>query len=414
MPSLRLRKSGYWQLLVCAALLSAEVTPARAASRDVLRLNEEGITLSARGQYEEAAVRFTQALRLSPGDEVIRRNLARVRTVLGHRYLQAGSLSQAQEQYQAALEAVPDEAAALLGQGDIQLRNRQPRLAAEFYRRAVAVEPTNVDTYARLAEAYYQQGDPTAALSAWEQALRLRPEDAGLRRRVEEVRREARVQGGYRDRESQHFTITYEGQRREDMGRELLQTLERAYNDVGYELGAYPPYEVQVIFYYSDADFQRAVGASQTVVGGAYYHLLDGKIRFAMRGMNPGDPRLVSDLYHEYTHALVYAVTRGNNPPRWVHEGLAVHMERRRAPEFKQEALRLARTGVVPTLEQSPYTHGSPAIEYLIERYGMAQMRHVLQRMGEGLPFVQAFQETFQRDLGTFQREFRDLLVRGY
>ena len=413
MPSLKLGRSGYWRILVCAVLLWAGASPAWAASRDALRLNEEGIALTAKGRYEEAAARFTQALRLSPGDAVIRQNLARVRTVLGHQYLHSGSLSQAQGQYQAALELVPDESAALLGLGDIQHRNRQPRLAAEFYRRAVAAEPTNPDAYARLAEAYYQQGDPTTALSTWEQALRLRPEDAAMRRRVEEVRREARVQGGYRGRESQHFAVTYEGQRREDIGRELLQILERAYNDVGYELGAYPPYEVQVIFY-SDADFQRAVGAPHSAVGGAYYQLLDGKIRLALRGMSPGDPRLASDLYHEYTHALVYAMTRGNNPPRWVHEGLAVHMERQRAPEFKQEALRLARAGVVPTLDQSPYTHGSPAIEYVIERYGMARIRHMLQRMGEGLSFAQAFQETFQRDLATFQREFRDLLVRGY
>ncbi len=413
MPSLKLGRSGYWQILVCAALLWSGASPAWAASRDALRLNEEGIALTARGQYEEAAARFTQALRLSPGDEVIRRNLARVRTVLGHRYLQAGSLSQAQGQYQAALELVPDESAALLGLGDIQDRNRQPRLAADFYRRAVAADPTNADAYARLAEAYYRQGDPTAALSAWEDALRLRPGDAGLQRRVDEVRREVGVQGGYRGRESQHFTITYEGQRREDIGREFADILERAYNDVGYELGAYPPYDVQVIFY-SDADFQRAVGASQTMVGGAYYHLLDGKIRFALRGMSPGDPQLVSDLYHEYTHALIYAITRGNNPPRWVHEGLAVHMEKRRADAYKQEAIRRARAGSIPPLSSSPYMHGSAAIGYLIEQYGMSRMRHMLQRMGEGLPFPQAFQETYQRDFATFEREFRDLLVRGY
>lgn len=413
MPSLSLGRSGYWQIVVCAVLLWTGALPAWAASRDALRLNEEGIALTAKGQYEEAAARFTQALRLSPSDEVIRRNLARVRSVLGHQYLHSGSLSQAQDQYQAALDLVPEESAALLGLGDIQHRNRQPRMAAEFYRRAVAADPTNPDAYARLAEAYYQQGDPTAALSAWEEALRLRPEDAALRRRAEAVRREARVQGGYRGRESQHFTITYEGQRREDIGREFLQILERAYNDVGYELGAYPPYEVPVIFY-TDGDFERAVGAPHSAVGGAYYQLLDGKIRLALRGMSPGDPRLASDLYHEYTHALIYAMTRGNNPPRWVHEGLAVHMERQRAPAFKQEAIRLARAGVIPTLDQSPYTHGSPAIEYLIERYGMARIRQMLQRMSEGLPFAQAFQETFQRDLATFQLEFRDLLVRGY
>jgi hypothetical protein len=150
------------------------------------------------------------------------------------------------------------------------------------------------------------------------------------------------------------------------------------------------------------------------MVGGAYYHLLDGKIRFALRGMRPGDPQLMSDLYHEYTHALIYAITRGNNPPRWVHEGLAVHMEKRRADAYKQEAIRRARAGSIPPLSSSPYMHGSAAIGYLIERYGMSRMRHMLQRMGEGLPFPQAFQETYQRDFATFEREFRDLLVRGY
>jgi hypothetical protein len=89
-------------------------------------------------------------------------------------------------------------------------------------------------------------------------------------------------------------------------------------------------------------------------------------------------------------------------------------MEKLRAPKFRQEAVRQARAGVVPSLDQSPYVHGSPAVEYLIERYGMDRIRHMLQRVGEGLPFAQAFQESFQRDLATFQREFRELLVRGY
>jgi tetratricopeptide (TPR) repeat protein len=383
-------------------LLWAGASPVRAASRDALRLNEEGIALTAKGQYQEAAALFTQALRLSPGDEVIGRNLARVRAVLGHRFLQAGSLSQAQEQYQAALELNPNEAAALLGLGDIQHRNRQPRLAAEFYRRAVEAEPTNPDAYARLGEAYYQLADVAAALSAWEQALALRPGDARVRQRIQQIQNEARLQTGFQSRESQHFRVIYEGQRREDLGRELLQILERAYNDVGYELGAYPPYEVQTTFY-SEVQFTTS-----------HYQLLDGKIRIGLRGLAVENPHLRSVLYHEYTHALIYAITRGNDVPRWVHEGLAVHMENWRAPEFKQEALRLARTGAVPSMDQSPYTQGSAAIEYLIERYGMTRVRLMLQRIGEGVPFAQAFQEAFQRDLTTFQREFRDVLVRGY
>jgi len=119
------------------------------------------------------------------------------------------------------------------------------------------------------------------------------------------------------------------------------------------------------VVFYSDADFRDATGLPAALVGGGFYHLLDGKIRIALKGLSPGDPWLRAVLYHEYTHALIYAITRGNNPPRWVHEGLAVQMERQRAPEFKQEAIRRTRGGVVLTLEQSPYTHGSVAIGYL-------------------------------------------------
>ena len=413
MPSLSPGGAGYWQVVLCVALVWGAVVPVGAASPEAERLNQRAVALTAQGKYEEAAALFMQALGLSPNDEIIRRNLSGLRTRWGHQLLRAGALERAQGQYQAALELNPSETAALLGLGDIQLWRREPRMAAETYRQAVSLDPRNADAYIRLGEAYYHQGDLTAALSEWERALALRPGDAQLGKRIQEVQNEARVQGGYRARESQHFTVVYEGQRREDIGRELLQILERAYTDVGYELGAYPPYEVQVIFY-SNADFRDATGVPAALVGGGFYHLLDGKIRIALKGLTPADPWLTAVLYHEYTHALIYAITRGNNPPRWVHEGLAVHLERQRASEFKQEAIRRARAGVVPTLDQSPYTFGSVAIEYLVERNGMTGIQQLLRWMGEGRPFAQAFQETFQMDVAALQQNLRDLLVRGY
>ena len=400
--SLRRGGSGYWQLVLCVAVVCGAAGPVRAASPEALRLNEMAVGLTAQGRYEEAAQLFTQALNLSPGNETIRRNVARVRTALGHRLLQAGSLQQAREQYQAALDLVPDESAALVGLGDVQLRLREPRAAVETYRRAVGLEPRNPDAYVRLGQAYYTLGDLAAALSEWERALTLRPNDAALRQRMEQVRSEARLQSGYRSRDSQHFRVIYEGQRREDVGQELLQILERAYTDVGYELGAYPPYDVQTIFY-SEVDFTSS-----------HYGLLDGKIRVGLRGLNLGDSLLRAVLYHEYAHALIYAITRGNNPPRWVHEGLAVHIEKWRADGYKQEAVQQARAGVIPTLDASPYVHGSAAIAHLIERYGIRMIQRMLQRMGDGVTFVQAFQEIFGMDLATFQQNFRDVLVRGY
>jgi tetratricopeptide (TPR) repeat protein len=385
--------------------------PAQATSSEAYRLNEAAVAEVGRGNHEAALDLLTRAATLDPRDAAIRGNLARVRTVVGQHLAQAGRFREAEVQYRAALDADPAEMSAWLSLGDLQLRQRDSKAAAETFRRAISVEPGNTDALTGLGDAYYNRGDLALALAEWERALALRPQDGALLVRIARVRREAKIEAGYRSRESQHFTVAYEGRRQEDIGSELVGILERAYNDVGYVLGAYPDHAIPTIFY-SDQDFTAATWRSNKV--GGFYGLLDGKIRIALRGLRPQDPLLESVLYHEYTHALIYAISRGNNPPRWVHEGLAVHMERLRAPQFKQEALRRARAGESDSLQNSPYVLGSVAIEHLVDRYGMATMRLLLQRLGDGRPFPQAFQETFRTDLAVFEQTVRDVVTRGY
>jgi tetratricopeptide (TPR) repeat protein len=385
--------------------------PAHATHPDAYRLNEAAVAEVQRGNPEAALDLLTRAAALDPGDTAIRGNLARVRTAVGHRLTQAGRLRDAELQYRAALDVEPDQIAAWLGLGEVQLRQRDPRAAVEAFRRAAELNPEDGETRIRLGQAYYNRGDFNAALSEWERAASARPDDAALRDRVARVRREAGIQSEYREKESQHFAVAYEGRRQEDLGQEFVRLLEQAYLEVGYVLGAYPSAAVPVIFY-SDVDFASATGRS-TEVGG-FYGRLDGKIRIALRGLKPGDARLSSLVTHEYTHALIYAVTRGNNPPRWVHEGLAVHMERDRAPQYKDEAQRRGRAGGLDTIEKSPYVMGSVAVEYLVDRYGMSTMRLLLQRLGEGKAFAEAFQETFRTDLAGFEQTVRDVVTRGY
>jgi len=397
--------------LIGALIAGASVAPARAANPEAFRLNEAAVAEVRRGQPDAALDLLVRAVALDPGDASIRSNLARVRTVVGHRLTQAGRLQEAEVQYRAALDADARETAAWIGLGELHLRQRDPREAVEAFRRAVELRPEDGDARMRLGQAYYNLGDLPAALFEWERALAARPDDAALRERVARVRREAEIQGAYRAKESQHFAVDYEGRPQEDLGQEFVRLLEQAYLDVGYVLGAYPSAPVQVIFY-SDVDFAPATGLSTDI--GGFYNRLDGKIRVALRGLKPGDPRLASLVTHEYTHALIYAVGRGNNPPRWVHEGLAVHMEQRRAPQYKEEARRRAQGSRLESLQASPYVMGSVAVEYLVDRYGMATMRLLLQRLGDGKEFPHAFQETFRTDLAAFERTVREVVTRGY
>jgi hypothetical protein len=50
----------------------------------------------------------------------------------------------------------------------------------------------------------------------------------------------------------------------------------------------------------------------------------------------------------------------------------------------------------------------------LVERYGMSAVRALLQRLGEGRSFQEAFQDTFRTGPAGFEQTVRDFVTRGY
>ena len=73
------------------------------------------------------------------------------------------------------------------------------------------------------------------------------------------------------------------------------------------------------------------------------------------------------------------------------------------------------RIHAIPEPWRSRVLAGHPMLDvgYFVERNGMTGIRQMLRWMGEGRPFPQAFQETFQMDVDALQQNLRDLLVRG-
>jgi tetratricopeptide (TPR) repeat protein len=406
-------------MLIAAAPLGAQ---------EARRLNDEAARLTAERRYAEALPLLARAHSLSPTDTVIRTNLATLRTVLGHHAMAAGAAEGAREHYQAALDLVPDGLAALLGLGDVALRLREAGAAVELYRRALAVRPGEPDTYLRLGEAEYQRGDLTSAVAAWEQGLRWRPDHPGLQRRLERARTEGQVEGAYQARLSQHFELRFEGDGNEPIGREVLESLEAAYRDIGFWLGFYPPSVIQVTLY-SQQDFQAVMNTPHWA--GATYSNFDGRIRVAIRGAPARDPELRQVLYHEYAHAVIYGLTRGNIPT-WLNEGLAVKAEgtggtghgrqerllaRVRAAARQEALIPLARLndsflGMSSTPKAAlAYAQSYAAAEFLSSRYGSGVIAQLLRRLGEGLPFPAAAAETFGSSVEQIEAAWHDWLL---
>jgi tetratricopeptide (TPR) repeat protein len=336
--------------------------------------------------------------------------------------LQKRSFKAAAAEYQAAIALLPEEAEFHLGLGWAFLGLQEPDRAVEALRRARDLSPDEPQVYRLLGEAHYHRGDMARAVIAWEEGLRLRPGDRELETLIARAEGEQKVYEEYERRPGHHFTLRYVGEVQEELGKEILAILERAYEEVGYDLNHYPRHEVEVVVY-SDEDFV-AVTDLPSWVGGVFDER-GGRIRIPIRGIQQATD-LRALLYHEYTHVVIRDVTAGR-VPTWLNEGLAL-IEQRSAMDGEVELVRLlASKDGLPSLEslndsfvglsrsdaRVSYAMSYVATRYLVDRWSLWDTQRLLQRLGEGVSFDGALEEATRLRFAEFEREWRASLITG-
>ncbi|HEX4574532.1 MAG TPA: tetratricopeptide repeat protein, partial [Gemmatimonadales bacterium] len=178
-------------LLGLAYSLVGQAEPALAQLDRALALNPQyvealvhrAIVLNELGREEEADAAFRRAAELGGEPRQgfaahVASRLANQHAALGNAYLEAGGLSHAIAQYQAALA---------LGPGFHDLRYKLGRMlleagraldAREHFDIIVRARPGYLDAAAMLGLACYLAGDGLAARAVWEECRERRPEDA--------------------------------------------------------------------------------------------------------------------------------------------------------------------------------------------------------------------------------------------
>lgn len=111
------------------------------------------------GDFEQALVLYEAALMLDADNTA-----ARIRA--GLLQIQLGDLETAERALMLALEARADSAASLAGLGDIARERKDMRAAADFYRRALELDPRASQLRYRLGLVYRALGDIDAAKAA--------------------------------------------------------------------------------------------------------------------------------------------------------------------------------------------------------------------------------------------------------
>jgi len=226
-------------------------------------------------------------------------------------------------------------------------------------------------------------------------------EDAELRQLYERIGREEKGRGHSVSESTTHFTAVFDGYTQSSVSRLVLGILEDAYSRVGSEMGYFPSEPVMVILY-GNKDFYE-VTRKPDWTGGLY----DGKIRIPVKGAETNQAALRQILFHEYTHALVHALT--DKCPVWINEGLAEYFSRpyssyREAPIGQVIPLKyLERSFEVPGIPvETAYLESYSAVSYLVRKNDIRKMKHFLQKLGSGASLNSAFSDAFYQSYDEF------------
>jgi tetratricopeptide (TPR) repeat protein len=335
----------------------------------------------------------------------------------GSEQMKAGDHQAARDSFKQALEYNDSAADGHLALGIAYYHLRDDSHAERELSKALELSPKASTAYRFLGELSYRKDDMETAIAYWEKAVELNPSATDIRERLDRIRKEHNAEKDFNRDVTGHFLAKYEGREKIEAGRIVLRILEDAYGEVGRSLSYYPDREIQVILYSGQqfTDVTDAPGWS----GGIF----DGKIRLPIGGIEQETPGLRRILFHEYTHAVVRAITP--RCPTWLNEGLAQYFEGRQIDSRQQEMLKkLMQAEKLPALTnlegsfmglgggqaQSAYLLSLSSVRYMIDSFGMYRIKDVLDELAKGADINKALTVGIMHTYEEFERGWKKSL----
>jgi tetratricopeptide (TPR) repeat protein len=312
----------------------------------------------------------------------------------------------AADAFAAAIASEPRDPSLHMGAGVAAFlmgRAGDARVALE---RTLTLAPSFTAASLLLSDLLFQANELPQAVAVLESALAYAPADKTLAARLERARREADVQSGFFQSQGAHFTVVFEGPADEELARRAIEVLEAAYWRVGTALLTFPERIIPVVLY-TEQQF-RDITRSPAWAAAAF----DGRIRVPMRGALTDPGELDRVLTHEFTHALVHSVAP-RNVPTWLNEGLAVLFEPQGEvwsdTQLASSPSRIPLPRLAAGFERlsgaqarMAYAQSAGAVRAMIEQAGAPAVMALLQDVGRGEPFADAFERRMSTTYTSF------------
>src|SRR5258707_3991413 len=136
-----------------------------------------------------------------------------------------GDLERALADARAAVFYAPEDPAMLLELAYVYLRRSEFKQALEYLERAKRYAPKNPDVYKLEGWTYYGLNRPDQAATGGKKSLTLRA-DPEVQAALEKAIRDKAEEENYRENESAHFQLKYNGAAEPGLAREVLHPLE--------------------------------------------------------------------------------------------------------------------------------------------------------------------------------------------
>ena len=375
-------------------------SPARAADPSA----PDGVEFNA-----QVLRRLRQSLRENPSDPEAKSELIHALNSAAWLQVTKGDLAGARTNLEEALRLDRRDSILVSNLAVVQLRMADYWAAEQLLRAHLNVDRNNKEAHYLLGESYYRQDKVAQAIDEWNAGLRLGAHP-DMSRSLGKAQKELRVHDQLGELLSTHFILRYDRKvSDQQLGQQILTTLEALYGQLSTELLSKPPATIAVILYPDQTFFDITRAASWS---GAVF---DGKIRIPTKGVASVTPVLRATLIHELAHAFIAALPQ--DCPAWFNEGVAQFLEGESAAPLRKTLVQLRQTNrLMPLkdLEKSfsslpesaveiAYGEGLALTEYLVKSHGKSSIRNIVEWMAQNYSFEAAFNVVAKRTLRDFE-----------
>lgn len=408
-----------WPTIISQLQYQLNQNPGHAMTRQQLATayNNYGVSLGNQRQWDLAIQQLEDAIELDGVNEQFRMNLSSI-------YLNQADELDKRFQVSAALEAVRHAMGfdpKLKQAYELVERMKKPDPVLREVR-TLGLDPSQARLLAQacsvLGRIQYDRQKLAEAEVAWRVALELDPTIPNLQERLDQLTEERPVESQFERLSQGYFDIRYEEELDQPAGFNIRDALLDARSAVGSDFSYWPkpPRKIVVLLYSADS-FRRIRQETPDWIAGQF----DGKIRVPFPSITLGEARVREILFHEYTHAVIFDLTKGACP-LWLNEGLAEYQGRsQNAGTLKRLQAAHQANQLIPWQELSDHfstalgaEHVALAYEqsyslaaYLIQRYGFWRIRRLLKAIAEGRPWEAALEQDVHQKLAKLEAEWR-------